>query len=55
MKRILLSAMLAAAALLAVSCGSKGSYEYPFQNPRLSNEARVDNLISLLTPKRKWV
>ena len=27
--------------------------KYPFQNPRLSNEERVENLISLLTPEEK--
>ena len=28
-------------------------YQYPFQNPSLSNEERVENLISLLTPEEK--
>lgn len=28
-------------------------YQYPFQNPDLSNEERVENLISLLTPEEK--
>lgn len=36
---------------MLVSCGS--NYEYPFQNPRLSNEERVENLMSLLTPEEK--
>ena len=27
--------------------------KYPFQNPKLSNEERVENLISLLTPEEK--
>ena len=27
--------------------------QYPFQNPKLSNEERVENLISLLTPEEK--
>ncbi|MBO4758327.1 MAG: hypothetical protein J5577_07765, partial [Bacteroidales bacterium] len=53
MRRFLLSAILAAAAFMAVSCGGKNEYEYPFQNPRLSNEERVENLISLLTPEEK--
>ncbi|MBQ2104577.1 MAG: hypothetical protein II478_05360, partial [Bacteroidales bacterium] len=38
---------------LLLSCSNKTEYEYPFQNPKLSNEARVDNLISLLTPEEK--
>ena len=29
------------------------TYEYPFQNPKLSYEERVENLISLLTPEEK--
>ena len=53
MKKIILSAALAALAFLAASCGGKQTYEYPFQNPRLSNEERVENLISLLTPEEK--
>ncbi|MCQ2197599.1 MAG: glycoside hydrolase family 3 C-terminal domain-containing protein [Bacteroidaceae bacterium] len=28
-------------------------YKYPFQNPNLTNEERVENLISLLTPEEK--
>ncbi len=35
-----------------VSCSDK-NYEYPFQNPRLSVDKRVENLISLLTPEEK--
>ena len=42
--------LLLAAALIAGSCQR---YEYPFQNPRLSVEKRVDNLLSLLTPEEK--
>ncbi len=38
---------------LLLSCSNNADYEYPFQNPKLSNEARVDNLISLLTPEEK--
>ena len=30
-----------------------GSHQYPFQNPQLSFEERVENLISLLTPEEK--
>lgn len=36
-----------------VNCGSSQDYEYPFQNPKLSNDERVDNLMSLLTPEEK--
>ncbi len=32
---------------------SDKGYQYPFQNPNLSNEERVENLISLLTPEEK--
>ena len=42
---------MAAVALLA-SC-SNGKYEYPFQNPKLKVDKRVDNLMSLLTPEEK--
>ncbi len=38
---------------LLVSCTNNSNYEYPFQNPKLSNEERVENLISLLTPEEK--
>ena len=50
MRRAFIPAVLSAVLLLASSCGSKNDYEYPFQNPKLSNEERVENLISLLTP-----
>lgn len=51
MKRI--SGMIAlAAAALMLSCGG-GKYEYPFQNPKLKVDKRVDNLMSLLTPEEK--
>ena len=53
MRRAFIPAVATAVLLLAASCGSKNAYEYPFQNPRLSNEARVENLISLLTPEEK--
>ncbi|MDD4654792.1 MAG: glycoside hydrolase family 3 C-terminal domain-containing protein [Bacteroidales bacterium] len=48
-----LNLIVCAAALMAlVSCNNK-SYEYPFRNPRLSVEKRVENLLSLLTPEEK--
>ena len=40
-----------AASMLFTACGQK--YEYPFQNPRLSVDKRVENLLSLLTPEEK--
>ena len=48
--------MLAAfsAALLMVSaCGGGNEYEYPFRDPSLPVEERVENLLSLLTPEEK--
>ena len=42
-----------AACMLFASCNGNKGYEYPFQNPKLSVDKRVDNLISLLTPEEK--
>ena len=53
MKIKMFAAISAAALLVLSSCGPKQEYEYPFQNPKLSNEERVENLISLLTPEEK--
>lgn len=39
--------------LSAVSCTTKQSYQYPFQNPKLSVEERADNIVSLLTIDEK--
>ncbi len=50
MKKILL--ILSSLVLLA-SCGPKQTYEYPFQTPDLSIDARIDNLMSLLTIEDK--
>ena len=50
MKKILL--ILSSLVLLA-ACGPKQTYEYPFQNPDLSIDARIDNLMSLLTLEDK--
>ena len=44
--------LLAAAALLIAGCQSQ-NYEYPYQNPKLKLEKRVDNLLSLLTLEEK--
>ncbi len=52
MKRFAL--MMFAAMLLLASCNdNKGGYEYPYQNPKLSIDDRVENLLSLLTPEEK--
>jgi len=51
MKKILLTMALSGA--LMVSCNQGARYEYPFQNPRLSTDDRVENLLSLLTPEEK--
>ena len=45
--------MALAATLMLASCAGNNDYEYPFQNPKLSVDKRVDNLISLLTPEEK--
>ena len=52
MKRLLLTLFVAAAAILA-ACGTKTAYKYPFQDPSLPMEQRIDNLLSLLTPEEK--
>ena len=44
---------LACAALFSCSPKPKVEYEYPFQNPDLAVEERVDNLLSLLTLEEK--
>ena len=51
MRKILF--LLSSLVLLAAACGPKQTYEYPFQNPKLKIEDRVENLISLLTPEEK--
>ncbi|MCQ2144532.1 MAG: glycoside hydrolase family 3 C-terminal domain-containing protein [Bacteroidales bacterium] len=45
--------ILAASLVMLAGCNSGAKYEYPFQNPKLSTEERVENLISLLTPEEK--
>ena len=51
MKKLVLTLSLAGALLCA--CSPKATYEYPFQNPSLKMEQRIDNLLSLLTPEEK--
>ena len=51
MKRLFLT-LMAAGALLA-ACGPKTTYEYPFKDPSLPMDKRIDNLLSLLTPEEK--
>ena len=50
MKTLKVIASISAATLLLAGCRQ---YEYPFQNPKLGVEERVDNLMSLLTPEEK--
>lgn len=46
--------LIAAAILAAASaCTQKKTYDYPFRDPSLPTEERVENLISLLTPEEK--
>lgn len=52
-KMKLAKASLLSASLLMCACGPKQTYEYPFLNPKLSVDERVDNLLSLLTPEEK--
>ena len=53
MKKLSILISVAACLLLAAACNGNKGYDYPFQNPKLSVEKRVDNLISLLTPEEK--
>lgn len=53
MKTYIRTAIALACMVLAASCGSSESYEHPFQNPKLSIDQRVDDLVSLLTPEEK--
>ncbi|HEX7424731.1 MAG TPA: glycoside hydrolase family 3 C-terminal domain-containing protein [Terriglobales bacterium] len=39
--------------LLAASLAWTQQYQYPFQNPSLPVEARIDNILSLMTPEEK--
>lgn len=45
--------MLSVAFSAILTSASAQTYQYPFQNPKLSVEERTENLISLLTPEEK--
>ena len=51
MKKLFLT--LFAAAVCLTACGPKTTYKYPFQDPSLKMEQRIENLLSLLTPEEK--
>lgn len=51
-KLIFITGSLVAASMLFVGC-AQSKYEYPYQNPKLSLDKRVENLLSLLTPEEK--
>ena len=52
--RIVKVLALGAVVLSLTACGGGNSkYEYPFQNPNLKIEKRVENLLSLLSPEEK--
>ena len=53
MRKTLTLTIFLSAVLALAGCAEKATYEYPFQNPKLSVEERVDNLISLLTLEEK--
>jgi beta-glucosidase len=40
-------------ALLAATLAWSQQYQYPFQNPNLSVEARINNILALMTPEEK--
>ena len=48
--KLLASAAVIGAAAVMLTSG-KPKYDYPFQDPSLPIEQRVENLISLLTPE----
>lgn len=48
-----LGALSVVADIQALPAGAPVAYQYPFQNPALTNEERTENLISLLTPEEK--
>jgi beta-glucosidase len=50
---VLLGALCLVMAPAIAQTPPKNQYQYPFQNPNLSIEERVSNIISLLTPEEK--
>ena len=48
-----LGALCLVMALAIAQTPAQKQYQYPFQNPNLSIEERVSNIISLLTPDEK--
>lgn len=54
-KNLIIRTIAAALAVSCVLCGSleAQSYEYPFQNPNLSEDERLDNIVSLMTVDEK--
>jgi beta-glucosidase len=44
---------LTVAIFLLLNAGAQNRYQYPFQDPDLDMEKRIDNIISLLTPEEK--
>ena len=50
MRKLIQTSLLLAALFFCAGCQH---YDYPFQNPNLSVDKRVDNLLSLLTPEEK--
>ena len=50
-KNILLCSVMTL--FLWTACSEAEKYQYPFQNPKLKVEERVDNLMSLLTLQEK--
>ena len=53
MKRLALTLACLSVAMLFGTALSAQKYEYPFQNPSLSEEERVENLLSLMTLEEK--
>lgn len=52
MKKLFLGVLLVSIVGLMAQC-DRTTYEYPFQNPKLSVDERVENLLSLLTLEEK--